>query len=348
MLMKKKFAIVPTLKCPAKCDFCGFKSLFKKIPKSYLPLIMGSLKENSFYEILKNKWKENPFLRMINGISGPYFLARVKREIIDKVKLISPCELCYEYRKETNFKNKYDFSGEISIEDFKNAMNDAKKLRFKEVVITGGGEPLIEYNKTLEIIRYANNKFKWVRLITNAYIFDSLQKSLRIVKELKESGLDSISVSTEFHPRYKFHQSFIQLEKVRNLYLACKKVGLSLNFATLTTNDSSSINLNLSRLGKFINLKEFNIATSWLAINRAKFSNRNFILIGCISRNFISEERIDKEDFLSKNYISKDLTLYYNKLKNFILRPFGFSHILCFTPLIYPNGTVTVCCANFL
>lgn len=351
----KTFVIIPTLKCPANCDFCGFRPLFKKIPKSYLPLIAGSLKENSFYEILKDKWKENPFLRMINGLSGPYFLTRIERDLIDKVKVIDPCELCYEHRKETNFKNKYDFSGDMSMRDFKNAIDDAEKLRFKEMVISGGGEPLIEYNKTLEIIRYANNKFRKVRLLTNAYVFDSLQKSLKIVKELKENGLSRIDVTTEFHPRYKFHQSFINLKKIRNLYLATKKNELALDIRVLITNDPYLIKLNLNRLNKYINLEEFELLSLnysslsfFYRLLKKKIFNTKTINFSFVGRNFISEKNMRFQDFPKEDFIFKNLRLEYLKFKDIILRPFGLSSLSCGFPSIFPNGIVTFCCTNLI
>lgn len=338
-----------------KCDFCGFKSLSKKIPKSYLPLIMGDLKENSFYEILNEKWKENPFLRMINGLSGPYFLTKIKRNLVDKVKIIHPCELCYEYRKESNFNKKYDLSKKISIKDFKNVIDDAKKLKFNGMVITGGGEPLIEYKKTLEIIQYANNKFKEILLVTNACIFDSLQKSLRIVEELKENGLTHIVVSTDFHPRYKLHQSFIDLKKVRNLYLATKKIGSILNINIVINNDPSLVKLNLNRLSKFINLKEFELLNAhtsslslFLRLLKKRIFNHKFIQISFVDRNFISEKNIESQDFTKEDYIFKNLELEYLKFKDIILRPFGLSNMSCGLPVIFPNGIVAFCCTTFL
>jgi len=218
----------------------------------------------------------------------------------------------------------YDFGKKIGIKKFKEAIDDAERLGFEHCTVSGGGEPLLEYKTTLELMKYLTKKGLTTRLITNGYFFNSLEGTIKMLSELKKAGLMEMLISSDYHPKYKLHQSFVPLKNIQNAYFTCKEIDLKLGISIATY--PHLVALNLKRLNKYIDLKDFDFFKR----------DGNFILVEYIVRNYVSEKNID---FPKEKYISKRFRFYYQLIRNW------FKGIHCFTPFIYSNGLVSYCCS---
>ena len=75
-----------------------------------------------------------------------------------------------------------------------------------EVVFCGGGEPLMRLDILLQIINYIKDKYsKQVRLDTSGYPF-TFYIDRNVVEELKEQGLDSVSISVNSTDQKKYNK----------------------------------------------------------------------------------------------------------------------------------------------
>jgi len=110
-----------------------------------------------------------------------------------------------------------------SIENAKNVDSNAakkflKKVRkegFRQLTITGGGEPFLALNKVLKIIQFAKKiGFYDTLIITNgSYVF--YPNPGEIMKKLRRYGLNTISLSVDYdHLRFTSYSNILQAIKV--------------------------------------------------------------------------------------------------------------------------------------
>ncbi len=93
------------------------------------------------------------------------------------------CKFCWREPTKINHNN------ELSLNDYKKVINEAAKLKVKEVKIIGGGEPLCK-DETIEIMKLIkkNNMFGYI--CTNGTLFKE-----KDIKELVEIGWDHLKIS---------------------------------------------------------------------------------------------------------------------------------------------------------
>ena len=241
----KELCISLTDDCTSNCDFCNRKMRFQKnYPKDiFYSLVYGSLKENSFREIIENEWKKNDFLVMIQKNNMARLCAenlKVNKNNLFELWNFCTCNLCYNLRKDENFTKKFNFrrkykTGKLSLDDLKKIISEASELGIKNLDFADEGEPFLEYEKLKELIKFSNGKFKRIGISTNAFFADEMKKALRMLKPLKENGLDIIWISWEPPEKYKAHQHFTPEKNIINIIKAARTINLKIGInSTLT------------------------------------------------------------------------------------------------------------------
>ena len=107
---------------------------------------------------------------------------------------------------------------------FENAERYIKELagnNIKEIHFSGG-EPFLFYKEICSLIELAVSLDLKAYVVTNAFWADSLNKSIKILKEIKRCGLKHLGISTDV-----FHKKFIPLDRVITLAKASKKTGIT-------------------------------------------------------------------------------------------------------------------------
>jgi cyclic pyranopterin phosphate synthase len=117
------------------------------------------------------------------------------------------CYFCFRKFKngiqQFNLKLKKEPSSEEVIQELKNVIN---RENWKEIVFCGFGEPLERLNLILEVTRWVKTKtLKAVRVDTNGQGY-LLNRGRNVAHELKEAGIDKVSVSLNAHNKETYNQ----------------------------------------------------------------------------------------------------------------------------------------------
>lgn len=103
---------------------------------------------------------------------------------------VSRCNLSCEMCQMTTFANKKR-AEDLSLEDFKNILDE--QIGVYEIKIQGIGEPLLQGDGFIEMIKYAASKSIWVRSTTNATILHIHDN----YKKLIDSGIGELQISVD-------------------------------------------------------------------------------------------------------------------------------------------------------
>jgi len=159
-----------------------FKKKFKlsasDLDKKTINLIKLNAKKNNVNinakegDLLK-PWKKEKFNFIINDVSG----------IAEKVAKISPW-----------FNRVSCMAGEDGTELVKKVINEANNHLLKEGVLIF---PVLSFSNTSKIIKYANNKFKYVKKISSKQwlLPKKMYKDLPILKKLKKKKIINYKVN---------------------------------------------------------------------------------------------------------------------------------------------------------
>jgi len=117
------------------------------------------------------------------------------------------CYFCFrKFKKgirEFNLKLEKEPTSEEVIEELRKVIN---RKNWSEVVFCGFGEPLERLNLVLEVTRWVKKHYwKAVRVDTNGQGY-LLNKGRDVVRELKEAGVDKVSVSLNAHDKETYNQ----------------------------------------------------------------------------------------------------------------------------------------------
>ena len=90
--------------------------------------------------------------------------------------------------------------GTFTIEQLRNALDEAKKIGTIKWIYFEGGEPFLFYPLMLEGVRLARNAGFQVGIVTNTYFATTEEDAALWLKPLKELGIDDLSISDDaFH-----------------------------------------------------------------------------------------------------------------------------------------------------
>jgi hypothetical protein len=98
------------------------------------------------------------------------------------------------------------------------AVKDQTTLRFDLT----GGEPFLDFEGLLDLVRFGAGLGAQVTCVTNAYWATSSERAESLLTQLKSAGLWSISVSTSRH-----HVQFVPLKRVQLALALARTVGLT-------------------------------------------------------------------------------------------------------------------------
>jgi len=117
------------------------------------------------------------------------------------------CYFCFRKFKngirEFNLKLEKKPTSEEVIEELRKVIN---RKSWSEVVFCGFGEPLERLNLVLKVTRWIKKHYwKTVRVDTNGQGY-LLNKGRDVVQELKEAGVDKVSVSLNAHDKATYNQ----------------------------------------------------------------------------------------------------------------------------------------------
>ncbi len=127
------------------------------------------------------------------------------------------CIFCI--RNFANGVHGYDLrlSKEPSLEEVIEALEKCDLSKYKEIVFTGLGEPTIRFDVVLEVTRWLKSRDIRVRLDTNGHAA-LINPDKDVILELKNAGIDSISVSLNAESEEKYNKLCRPINK--NAYTA--------------------------------------------------------------------------------------------------------------------------------
>ncbi len=110
---------------------------------------------------------------------------------------------------------------ELSSADLIQILGDLlAEARQVKVVVFAGGEPLLLGEALRDGIRTVKKHGVIARVVTNGYWATSAEEAERVVRWLREAGLDELNISTDDH-----HLPYISLQRVRWAYRAALDAG---------------------------------------------------------------------------------------------------------------------------
>lgn len=174
------------------------------------------------------------------------------------------CSICC-FSSEPSCKEK------LNVERMKEYIDESKGIEEITTIAFTGGEPFLAYDLLMELIKYAKNAGKKVNTVTNGYWASSYEKAYQKLKELKEAGLDYLSLS---HDAY--HKKFIKTENIRNILRATTKLELPTSLAIVKVKDEE-IGSIINDIGNDIYTASIKVGPC-LPVGRAKesFSDEQF------------------------------------------------------------------------
>lgn len=118
-----------------------------------------------------------------------------------------------------------------------------------------GGEPFLHFDDLLECARAAKrNKAYRIDCITNCFWAVDFNNASRILKKVKDAGIDHISFSYD-----QYHSRFIELEHLKNAFKAAVENGIKVKFKIVLFNGSERAYEFLEKISDTTSGKGFSI-----------------------------------------------------------------------------------------
>lgn len=111
-------------------------------------------------------------------------------------------------------------------------INEANRLSAEWISFTGG-EPFLEQMLLQKLVKYATSQGAQTEIVSNGYWATTLPKAEKILKPLKESGLDVLNLSID-----DYHIEYIPIGHVKNAYYTALRQ--ELKPVIMTTNQKNS------------------------------------------------------------------------------------------------------------
>lgn len=140
-------------------------------------------------------------------------------------KCSAQCEICC-------FESSPTCTMSLDINRVREYINSASKLDYIKTIAFTGGEPFLIYNDLRELIKLASLSGKRVTTITNGYWASNYDLVITKIKELKERGLNHLSISYD-----SYHSEYIDVNNIRNILKATMQLGLPTSLAIVKLKD---------------------------------------------------------------------------------------------------------------
>ncbi|WP_300608145.1 TatD family nuclease-associated radical SAM protein [Methanohalophilus sp.] len=132
-------------------------------------------------------------------------------------KCSADCTFCIRKFQTGVYGYDLRLSKDPSLEEIIAWLEKYELSEYGEIVFTGFGEPTLRFETLLEIIKWLKSKGAYVRLDTNGHA-QLINPERNVIKDLKEAGLDAVSVSLNAESQEKYDR--ICKPKYPNAYLA--------------------------------------------------------------------------------------------------------------------------------
>jgi hypothetical protein len=122
--------------------------------------------------------------------------------------------------------------GRLDLDVARLAIVDLNTLGSLESVAMSGGEVTLDRGYLFEIARLVRDESLSFSLITNGKFASSVEEAIALLAPLQRIGIDSIGVSWD-----NFHNEFIDVNHVRNLLKATRKLGIDTRLSVVATSN---------------------------------------------------------------------------------------------------------------
>lgn len=143
--------------------------------------------------------------------------------ILATYRCTAACENCC-------FDSNPNIKGRLSLEEIIQRIDDVSKYKSLKMVVFSGGECFLLGDDLTKAIKHCSSIGLMTRCVTNGYWAKSYDAGRRRLKELVDSGLSELNISTG-----DFHQKFVTQETVIN----AASIGLEMGITTLIVVESS-------------------------------------------------------------------------------------------------------------
>ena len=127
-----------------------------------------------------------------------------------------------------------------------------------------GGEVFLQFELLSDMIKYASSLGLRTTCTTNGFWGTSYDVALEKLTELKKNGLIKLGLSMDY-----YHQEFINIQNLKNILIACKKLDISVDIGSVITKSTSDLSEYLYVLKDYmVNVPHFRAAC--LPIGNAK------------------------------------------------------------------------------
>ena len=143
-------------------------------------------------------------------------------------------------------------------------IDEAALMSGIQTVGFSGGEAFLQYDMLSDMIKYATELGLRTTCTTNGFWASSYEKAYKKLATLKENGLAKLGLSMDY-----FHQHFVDIQNLKNILIACKNLGISVDIGSVITKSNSDLTQLLYVLKDYmINVPHFRAAC--LPIGKAK------------------------------------------------------------------------------
>jgi hypothetical protein len=139
-----------------------------------------------------------------------------------------------------------NFTGaDMSRDDARGYIDQASLIPSVEWISFTGGEPFLLPELLNELVSYATANGFETECVTNCSWAGTPEKATKILKTLKDSGLDVVNMSVD-----DFHREFVPFENVRNCFEAAESLGLkTVTMSTAKADGTHRLKDIVNRLG---------------------------------------------------------------------------------------------------
>ena len=147
----------------------------------------------------------------------------------------------------------------ISLSNVEKLFRIIKSQKISSIWLTGGGEPSIDFEKMIKIIRLASKHGSHSQLVTNAS-FVLKGGGYKNIKILKDAGLERLDLSID-----DYHLKFISYSSIIKTIKSALRLNLTIQIKMTTTKEVKEINFALLKKmvkdlgGKLIKVFPFDV-----------------------------------------------------------------------------------------
>ncbi|MGC8849652.1 MAG: radical SAM/SPASM domain-containing protein, partial [Candidatus Bathyarchaeia archaeon] len=131
------------------------------------------------------------------------------------------------------FNSGPDRGREMSFEEAKGYIDQAREIPSIRHISFTGGEPFLLPEMLVRLVRYASDMGFYTECVTNSFWASTESSAEKMLRRLMDSGLEVINLSVD-----DFHQRQIPFERVLNSYRAARRLGLKVVLMCVTSRSS--------------------------------------------------------------------------------------------------------------